>query len=462
MRSFRLRIHRREKCSANFVNGFIRPANRPEKVRRTIRQGARRELVSLWQQVKDLDGAGSLTEAATAPLQELKVDLAEALAHVPDAAPGTDLGEEVYLALRDHLPTGAAFMAPEARQAWADMDTPMWSSTTSSSATAGVSVLVWRDDWRSARGRELRELLRPLLDVPLPIHRLQVTGVLPLLLDEQQELLAELERRLADETDRHVATVLLDHLGRGCLRSEPNLVDQVLQRLGKLPRWRCVTDDPAGDNVGSSDNRQTEAVRLLTVLAVRYETPYAREILTAWLANPLTHPNRASLAITQMRDALNPADHRLQPMQQRTFRLFASCATILRDSWQEHLSDPESSERQDRLAAVVRIADNLAEQIYFASGAHSGRMVPEETTPRGDPGHFATACLPVLELLSSIGYPRVTHNLIQTLDHVRAHHPARALQVAAQAVANDPGYAREQLGHDATLRACLRTLRCGC
>ena len=92
---------------------------------------------------------------------------------------------------------------------------------------------------------------------------------------------------------------------------------------------------------------------MLTVLAVRYKAPYAREVLTAWLANPLTHPNRASLAIAQMRDALNPADHRLRPTQQCAFHLFASCATTLRNSWQKHLPDPESPERQGRLAARV-------------------------------------------------------------------------------------------------------------
>lgn len=415
------------------------------------RQRAEQELASLWQQVNGLDGAGSLAESAMLQLQELKVDLAEALARVPDAAPDTALGEEVYLTLCTYLPTGAASIAPEAQQAWVDMDIPMWSSTTSSEATTGVAILLLRDDWRSARGDELRDLLRPLLDVPHPIYRFQVTRVLPLLLDEQQDLFAELEQRLSDETDHHVAAELLDHLHR-CLRSEPNPISQVFQRLGTLPHWRCVTDDPAGDDIDSSDNRQSKAVRLLTVLAVRYEAPYAREVLTAWLANPLTHPNRASLAITRMRDYLNPADHRLRSTQQRAFQLVTSCSSVLRDTWRAHLLNQENSERQDRLAAVVRIANNIAEQIYFASGAHSSRMTPEETTPRGDQSHYATACLPVLELLASISYPRVTHNLVRTLDHIRLHQPARALRVAAQAVANDPGYAREQLGHEATLR----------
>jgi hypothetical protein len=60
--------------------------------------------------------------------------------------------------------------------------------------------------------------------------------------------------------------------------------------------------------------------------------------------------------------------------------------------------------------------------------------------------------MPILDALSEINVPRVTLNIVQTIDHIASASPKRALLLAVKAVVADEAYWREPAGTDAALR----------
>jgi hypothetical protein len=94
------------------------------------------------------------------------------------------------------------------------------------------------------------------------------------------------------------------------------------------------------------------------------------------------------------------------------------------------------------------LAENVGQQLYFASGAHDARE-ERDARPETDLRRFCTLALPLLENLAGVHYPSVTHQVVQTLDHLRTVRPRIALLAAAAAVTGDHGYSRESLALDA-------------
>lgn len=88
--------------------------------------------------------------------------------------------------------------------------------------------------------------------------------------------------------------------------------------------------------------------------------------------------------------------------------------------------------------------------MYFASGAHDARE-GKDTKTGTDLRRFFNLALPLLENLANVHYPSVTHQIVQTLDHLRTVRPRLTLLAAAAAVTGDQGYSRESLALDAVL-----------
>jgi hypothetical protein len=176
-------------------------------------------------------------------------------------------------------------------------------------------------------------------------------------------------------------------------------------------------------------------------------------VVTAWLSQPLASPHRTTRAMICLRNLINPAEPSARQAQDRAFTLLALPLDQLRaTSLKAEQATTASEDLSERLSSAIRIAVHLVEHLYFASGAFDPQTPPQPSTLGGDLNRFSTLALPLLDKLSVIHYPAVTHHIVQTIDHISAAQPRQALLIAAKAVTADPAYPREPLGLDATIQ----------
>ncbi|HEV2639799.1 MAG TPA: hypothetical protein VGX23_32000 [Actinocrinis sp.] len=106
---------------------------------------------------------------------------------------------------------------------------------------------------------------------------------------------------------------------------------------------------------------------------------------------------------------------------------------------------------QAAVRSAAEFADQIARMLYFASGAFHAKHPTQSPAKRGAAARFARLVLPLLDELTAVPQPRVTLHLVQTLDHIAAADPKRALLIAASAVTADQAYWRELAGVHAAL-----------
>ncbi len=328
---------------------------------------------------------------------------------------------------------------------------PSWGTTRGTCAIKGLVRLLGRQDWCLNRGPALSETIRRQLDGLDPTIRFLAAHALPAMYPDEDELLAELERRLQAELDHHNATQLMTMLEQ-LAGSRPLEVDQVLERLASQPQWTALALSHSGDQALSPADEGGHGVPLLAWLAVWHNAPYASQTVRAWLTDPVDDHHRTDTTVTFVRNLLNPSDQRTQTVQDRAFDLIRLileplCSTLA----EAHAMAADDEELRERVANAARTADNLATQLYFASGAFDDKNPNRPPIHRADQVRFDALALPILNELAKIPIPSVTQHLVETLDHIRATQPKQALLIAAKAVSRDSAYPRESLGLDATL-----------
>jgi len=425
------------------------------------RTQATESLFALWATVSSAPETpeAPAADALGETIDDVRLSLAARLASVPAVLPATSAGSEIYAALQAALPDPANPAADDdPGTLWTNPAAPAWSSTTTTTSLQGFVALVARPEWRAVHGPELITLLRPILDSPNPIYRYLVITALPALHPEPDDLFEETRRRVESETDTHILISVTNLLGRRFHHTHSHEIDRILRHLANEPRWEFITDDPSADDLG--DELAAVAVSLLTLLAVKHETSYASTVVRAWLSNPIDHPHRTELVAISLRDVLNPADAELHPAQERAFELLEFSINPLRDAWHEleQAGSQATSQARDRGSRALKIADTISLQVHFATGALDELQPAAPTSNRGESGRFTDLALSLLKGLSGIHYPSVTHHIIQSIERLLPQRPRLALLVAAHAVTNDAGYAREQLGIDAVVTLTRRYL----
>jgi hypothetical protein len=287
---------------------------------------------------------------------------------------------------------------------------------------------VWlyqNESWRDAHDREIRAALTLLSDGPDPMYRLIASDALPELAGEQGAQIAELERRLVREEDHHVATRLIYILGRYVNR-DPRGIDEVLNRLAATPRWAVLSASPAGEQPIEPTDQSTIAVSIIAALGAVYGTPFAREVLDAWLTAPADHPQRAMAALHSLSYLLNPADPAGRPAQERLLEITRKGLAQVQAAFDDATRPHSTSDQQARASAAVKFADHLALLIYAESGAMDDRRPESAQKQRGDPQQFALLVMPLLEGLSEIHFPSITHHVVETVDQVAPASPQKS------------------------------------
>jgi hypothetical protein len=412
------------------VDEALEKTNREED-----RDDASRQLMALWPQLN--------TRHAAAPsnrqLHEWMIRAAGHIASLPEVLPETVVGCEIFLAVQTAMPQPT----PAGGQPGVNPDVHgSWSGTPETAALTAARVLLARPEWRQVHGEWLRGCLLSHLDSSRWVYRFLSTCAISLIYPEPDEVLFQVESRLTTEPDHHVARALISVLGRH-LHARPGDVDLIFSRLA-AGRDSPYLIDPGRDRQQFRRTLAEAVVHCLTTLAVRYGTPFADATIRAWLSTAIDNPTTVAVIAGHLRGILNPTDPSLRDAQRRAFDLLTLTLEPLRVAW----ADPAQAEN------ALAIAEGIAQEVYHASGAF--KTDEQSPTELGDPEVFASLALPLLDGVSQVRHPAVTHHVIQTVEHLGDAQPKPALLLAMQAITEDSRYINEPLGVDAALKLINR------
>lgn len=277
---------------------------------------------------------------------------------------------------------------------------------------------------------------------------------------------------------RHVIVQGLDAL----LRPAPNLFWRIVDAIVAAERSRVVTEDMVGlldDLPQEFDDAAVE--RSLAVLG-RFadSTELRRECGRLWLRRYLrsAHPGASAQVwrlaegpanagdvlqtlIPQMRDDLAWRSSRSEERQGRAWRLADRIAEFGVSAWRRisdeadawRRANPEApipEELKSQLRSLHGVLEQLATELYFASGAQDDQPVLESGSERDARERFFGRALPLIQRLGETGIPAVTHELIRTLaayrnvDAKRSFVTIGALVVTAEC----QGYQYESIAAD--------------
>jgi hypothetical protein len=122
---------------------------------------------------------------------------------------------------------------------------------------------------------------------------------------------------------------------------------------------------------------------------------------------------------------------------------------------------PWSEQEATRARHILSLLDNVAALLYFASAAHDTGSDPDEAKPTPEQQQrFYHEGGPVIDLLVGVGYPSITHHLLETLEAFVSHDPRSTFLRMAHAVQAGElgGYQFESMGADLVVKLVERYL----
>jgi hypothetical protein len=347
-----------------------------------------------------------------------------------------------------------------------------WTSTPVTSAIGGLRALLARPEWQgSTDAPMIRAALHQRLTDPDEPKRLLAAQALHLIEPTDDGRLHVARERLLAETHPTVCAFLLQQLGY-LLPSRAAEVDQLLADLGRSGRWPLFARDaapvPSAGAVLAADGADDTvaerellrvAIQLLLVLGLRYQQPFATDMIGRWFTHPLDYPEVFEHAIIGLRDMgiLDPSKQ--ADLSARAFTLLQQATEQLVTTMQEQLS----REEQDLalLRSAVRLADDVVDLLYFVSGAQDDRRAARTGEDRqSEPNRrpFYELSVPLLERLAQVHYPQLTHRLVQTLAYLAEYDPKRVFLAVHTAVAPGHGYEYESMAVDLVVGLIRRYL----
>ncbi len=113
------------------------------------------------------------------------------------------------------------------------------------------------------------------------------------------------------------------------------------------------------------------------------------------------------------------------------------------------------------MKAAAEVLDAVASQLYFASGAFEARQAGIDHEPSPSEVRFADEAEAILRRLGQVPFPRVTHHLVQLLEHVLEARPDRVLLMIRDLVTTggqDGAYQLDKMAVDLAVRIVQRVL----
>lgn len=299
--------------------------------------------------------------------------------------------------------------------------------------------------------KELQGLIIKLAKDPDPVIRNQILSRLNLISEADPEFMWGVAQRvLAEETNPSNLTFLLSAL-RPVMHMRPAwLADQSEVLFHRLPSLLHVDD--------ASESLHNVLVPFVLRLWLIHDQEPAAKRVVIWLNDPVKNHLIIDRATTNLRESLAQGDpdkpnELNERVRSRAIELFTIAATKAVAAFRAlnhraELSKEEFESAQNALALV----DNIATQVYFASGAYresqSSDQQKTRDAERAVRARFWKETHELLSTLALAAYPSVTHHLLETLEHFVADDPRGVFQLIAKAVieGRSGGYQFEDLG----------------
>jgi hypothetical protein len=414
------------------------PETAVESAARTLREEVSRALNGTDQRAEpegrlpELFMASEATFASCLSLPEdlelLLVEAAAILAADQRVVPGTSLGERVLGVLT------AAKKSPHAGSLLSGGFG--WSPSTRDTAMSGLAALLKRKAWRdSEAGPSIASWLSAAIQDSEPVVRLRAAAAMRAVHAdvESAERVRAIGELMIAESDPTVRAALFCQLRPDAVGA-PEAVDAVLERL-------------LGEGIDAIPDPDTDlgewVLEGLTYLALIPKASFALLTVERWCREAPAHPAPVKAFAQCARRYLNPPDG---DGQVAAFHLLNAAATASLGRWtrnpSEHLPGADQSDGQ--LRASAEVAHEVAQQIYFASGAYAENP-GEEPHLSGNHAVFADLAFPVLATCAKLGVPQCLHHAVRTMIFLAPLDEARALRAVAEAVPADGSYTGDYL-----------------
>ncbi|MEV4130327.1 hypothetical protein [Nocardia sp. NPDC049707] len=313
----------------------------------------------------------------------------------------------------------------------------MWSSGMRDTGIQGLAALFIRADWReSPTGAEIGSILSAALHDNSPLVRMQAAHAAKAL-HHNNDLAATataLGDLLVTEANSATRLILLHHFTQityGASSETDAILRQLLEHIDFSPR----TDE--GRVIAG----------LLTFLALIHRTPFASKTIERWCGEAMANADTVEIFAQCARDYLSPAS---DEGRSEAFRLLTLAAQSCQDTWTRHSSAAETSPHvQTELQRAAELAHDIAQQVYFASGAYNSDQQAAGPKPGPEHAAFAELAYPLLATCTAIPNPQSIHAAVETLIFLAPLDEPRALQAIAKAIPRHSMYASDTItGND--------------
>lgn len=293
-------------------------------------------------------------------------------------------------------------------------------------AAQGLTVIARNPD---CADEAVLQMIDRLSRDDVPAVRFQVATRLNALYATAPDLMWDIAERLCtQEQSRGVLRALLN----GAFGS---LVGAAPERVARLTK---AVVDRITDGAGAKEVREL-SVSILVRPYVWYGEPLCREVLFEMTDDPSRYSDVAGRLAFNLRGLLRygpvePPDPKQDEVRRRAItlveRLTRSTVRGIREMREDGV-DTEfgswPSDHQERYKQLVKVADSLNMEIYFASGAYDHKQQQGElsaTVPAEEKRRFLKELGPALDELAGLGFPRLVHHLLETLEFLVDVDPA--------------------------------------
>lgn len=387
------------------------------------------------------------------------IEACETIARVEQAMQQQDLVSTV----RRVLLSGAENPEPSARSN--DFDQfPSWGSPAPRvDAAKGLMNL---SAYVAGPGDEVAPAIRKLASDPDPAVRHQIASSLTYLYHTHLELMWSLASEFAE---RESSTGVLKFFVAGPLikltgphpEQATDLAESIIDRLSTGP---------------TTDDVRRGCTTVFLIAYVWRDNQSAGHRLGRIVANPQRYSSEANGLAFDLRNIINvgevgSSESREDVARSRGIDLMLRLLRATREalssaderSRESPVDDWPTADQED-LKHLLQLADNIAIQVFFASGAFDNEL-PHEDRRNRPLGHlekkrFLEEGMPLFEELADFGLAPVSHHLVKTLEHLMEFDPARVVVLIGRVVraGRVGGYQYESLAVDAIVNIIQRLL----
>lgn len=282
-----------------------------------------------------------------------------------------------------------------------------------------------------------------------PAVRYQILSCVNILFNANPELMWKLcEQAFEKEKNQAVLKAFLTAFSK-IMGNSPDWAEKKLLEL---------YEKTLSDNQYLSKNYRDAVTILLSNLWIGHDKTDAGMAIKHVLSNPVQHSKEINELLHFLKESLmigdpdNPSEKE-ELIRKRVIDIYQSAAENAAKIFQDLSSKNKISPSEEyQMKETFHILDTVASEIYFGSKAYeatkkNGQTLPSEKTRK----RFLREMTSTLEILGKIGYPSITHHLLETLEFFVKDDPKKVFRLIMNALlcgGKNGGYQYESVGAD--------------